>query len=158
MEAKYINPFISAVVNALQTMAALNPERGTPFVKDKFESLADMSGIIGYAGDVKGAVILSFPQELAAIIYENLTGEAPPADDIHPVADAVGELANMVAGGAKAPLSEMGLNIQISIPSVVCGKNHMVLNTGDGPCLVVPFTLRGHTFYVQIRMKKDASH
>jgi len=155
MEAKYINPFISAAVNALQTMASLTPERGAPFVKDKFEALADMSGIIGFAGDMKGAVIMCFPMELAAIIYESLTGDPPPADDLHPIADAVGELANMVAGGAKGPLSEMGLNIQISIPSIVCGKNHMVLNSGDGPCLVVPFTLRGYTFWVQIRMKKE---
>ena len=154
MEAKYINPFITAAVNALETMASLSPVRGAPFLKDKFESLADMSGIIGFAGDVKGAVILCFPQALATLIYKSLTGDEPPADDIHPVADAVGELANMVVGGAKGPLSEMGLNIQIAIPSVVCGKNHMVLNSGDGPCLVVPFTLEGYTFWVQIRMKE----
>lgn len=155
MEAKYINPFISAAVNALRTMASLTAERGTPFIKDKFESLSDMSGIIGFAGDVKGSVILCFSQSLATKIYEALTGDPPPADDIHPVADAVGELANMVAGGAKGPLSEMGLSIQISIPSVVCGKNHTVLNTASGPCLVVPFTIEGETFWVQIMMKKE---
>lgn len=155
MEAKYINPFISAVVNALETMAGLSPVRGTPFLKEKFEALADMSGIIGFAGDMRGAVILCFPQDLAVHIYKSLTGEDPPGNDIHPVADAVGELANMVAGGAKGPLSEMGLNIQISIPSVISGKNHIVMNSGDGPCLVVPFDLSGRTFYVQIRMKQD---
>lgn len=155
MEAKYINPFIAAAVNALKTMADLTAERGTPFLKDKFESLADMSGIIGFAGDMKGSVILCFPQDLASKIYQSLTGEAPPPDDIHPVADAVGELANMVAGGAKGPLSEMGLNIQISIPSVVCGKNHMVMNTSTGPCLVIPFVIEGSTFWVQIMMKKE---
>ena len=154
MEAKFINPFISAVVNALETMAGLSPVRGNPFLKEKFEALADMSGIIGFAGDMRGAVILCFPQSLATLIYKSLTGEDPPPDDIHPVADAVGELANMVAGGAKGPLSEMGLNIQISIPSVISGKNHMVMNSGDGPCLVVPFDLEGQTFFVQIRMKE----
>lgn len=153
MEAKYINPFIAAVVNALETMAGLSPHRGTPFVREKFDALADMSGIIGFAGDVRGAVILCFPQTLATFIYKSLTGEDPPEDDIHPVADAVGELANMVAGGAKKPLSEMGLNIQISIPSVISGKNHVVMNSGEGPCLVVPFTIENETFYVQIRMK-----
>jgi chemotaxis protein CheX len=153
MDAKYINPFISATVSALEMMAGLSPERGTPFIQEKFESLADMSGIIGFAGDLKGAVVLCFPIELANHIYCSLTGEEDPTPDPSEVGDAIGELANMVVGGAKAPLSEMGLSIQLSIPSVVSGKNHMIMNKSSGPCLVIPFKLEGRDFWVQVNMK-----
>jgi chemotaxis protein CheX len=151
MDARYINPFLGAASNALDIMAGVKIQRGTPFVRDKFQALADMSGIIGFAGDSQGAVILSFPFDLAKLVFQKMTGDQD-ASDIKAVADAIGELANMIAGGAKAPLSEMGLNIQISIPTVVSGHDHMVSVKSTGPCIVVPFEMEGKTFWVQISM------
>ena len=47
MDVRFINPFITATVNALKTTANLEVTRGSPFVKGSFQALADISGIIG---------------------------------------------------------------------------------------------------------------
>jgi chemotaxis protein CheX len=152
MDVRYVNPFITATVNALQTMAKLEPSRGSPFVKGSFQALADVSGIIGMAGEVKGAVVLSFPFSLAKKIYEAMTGESVPAGDPG-ISDAVGEMANMVVGGAKASLIEMGMDFRISVPSVVVGREHAISHKSDAPCLIIPFQLGTDTFWVQVSMK-----
>jgi chemotaxis protein CheX len=156
MEAKYLNPFMEAASNALEVMAGISMTRGTPSVQKKFQSLADVSGVIGFAGDVKGAVVLSFPMELAQTVYKALTMDDQDGDT-DALADTVGELANMVAGGAKKPLSEMGVNIQISVPSVVAGKDHTITISSSGPCLVVPFHHGDLTFYTQINLNAESS-
>jgi chemotaxis protein CheX len=54
------------------------------------------------------------------------------------VVDAVGELANMVAGAAKAELEEFSLSV--SLPNVITGKNHMVRFPSNVQPICVPFT------------------
>ncbi|MBI5015773.1 MAG: chemotaxis protein CheX [Deltaproteobacteria bacterium] len=152
MDVRFINPFITATTNALQTMAGLEVTRGSPFVKGGFQALADVSGIIGLAGEAKGAVVVSFPFSLAKRIYEAMTGEAVAHG--HPgIADAVGEIANMVAGGAKGALTEQGMNFRISVPSVVMGKEHTISHKSDAPCLIIPFQLGTDTFWLQVSIK-----
>lgn len=152
MDVQLVNPFIQATLNALEMMAGIKATRGTPFVKGEFNAFADISGIIGLAGEIKGAVVLSFPSSLARRIFEAMTGESVPEGD-PAVADVVGELANMVAGGAKGALSDKGMGYRISVPTVVTGKDHFVSYKSDGPCLVVPFQIGSETFWVQISMK-----
>ncbi len=153
MDVQIVNPFISSTLNALEMMAGIKASRGTPFVKGEFNAFADISGIIGLAGEISGAVVLSFPSTLAMKIYEAMVGESvPPGDPA--IADVVGELANMVAGGAKGALSERGMAYRISIPTVVQGKEHFVSYKKDGPCLVVPFQIGTDTFWVQISIKE----
>lgn len=152
MDVQVINPFIVSTMNALETMAGIKANRGAPFVKGEFQTFADVSGIIGLAGEVKGAVVLSFPSSLAKKIFEAMTGEQVPDGD-PAIADVVGELANMVAGGAKGALAEQGMGYRISVPTVVTGKEHFVSYKTDGPCLVVPFQIGTETFWVQISLK-----
>jgi chemotaxis protein CheX len=66
------------------------------------------------------------------------------------VKDAVGEIANMIAGGAKSALAQKGFTFRIAIPSIVVGKNHEVAHKGSGPCLVVPFHLDEQTFWLEV--------
>ena len=154
MDVQIVNPFIAATVNALEMMAGIKATRGTPFIKGEFNAFADISGIIGLAGEIKGAVVLSFPSNLARRIFEAMTGESVPEGDPS-IADVVGELANMVAGGAKGALSERGMGYRISVPTVVTGKDHFVSYKSDGPCLVVPFQIGSDTFWVQISMREN---
>ena len=155
MDVRFINPFIVATQNAMQTMAGLEVTRGSPFVKGTFQALADISGIIGLAGQAKGAVVVSFPFSLGQKIFEAMTGESVPLDDPG-ITDAVGEMANMIAGGAKGALTEMGMDFRISVPSVVVGKEHSISHKSDAPCLVIPFQLGSETFWLQVSMKLNA--
>jgi len=154
MSVEFINPFIAATLQALEVMAAVRPRRGTPFVKDGKVAEGDISGVIGLAGDATGSVAVTFPGAMAKRIYAGMVGqEATELDE--DVRDAVGEVANMIAGGAKATLSKDGYDFRIAIPSIVVGAGHTIEHKGKGPCLVVPFDLDGGTFWLEVSF--DAS-
>ncbi|NQS99060.1 MAG: chemotaxis protein CheX [candidate division Zixibacteria bacterium] len=66
MNVKYINPFIEAVMNTMETILRVKPERLAPVLKDSSLTQGDISGIIGFTSkDISGAVALSFPTQTA---------------------------------------------------------------------------------------------
>ncbi len=75
-------------------------------------------------------------------------------NESHPdFADAIGELANMIAGGAKSNFD--GLAVTISLPSVVIGDPHEVIVTGapsGAPRLIIPCQTELGQFHVEVAM------
>lgn len=149
MDVRYINPFLKSVRNTFQTMCKLALEVGRPELKEKGQPKTDVSAIIGFSGDAAGAVVLHFGFDTATKIATTFAGE--PIDPEHAdFADALGELANMVAGGAKRQFA--GLDISISLPSVIVGKDHNVSASKNAPRLVIPCVTKAGTFYMQVGM------
>jgi len=69
------------------------------------------------------------------------------------VEDCIGEVANIVAGGAKTTLAGHGLSFNISIPSVVVGDKHSIRHRADTPVIVIPFTVKNYDFILEVTMK-----
>jgi len=136
MRAEYINPFINSVCNTFETMLSCKATRGEMTLGPHEPELYEISGIIGMSGKAVGSVVLSLSRSVALKAASTmLMMEATEMDD--DVIDAVGELANMVAGGAKAQLQEYEMSI--SLPSVIVGSHHNVRLPSNVPPLCVPF-------------------
>lgn len=150
MNVEFINPFITSTVNALSTMAFITPQRGTPKLKQKDEAIeADISAVIGLAGDANGWVAIGLDKSLAMKIAENMLGETKTYIDAD-VRDAVGEIVNMIAGGAKAEMSQKGFTFKIAIPTVVVGDNHQLSQMKNMAYMVIPFTADGGEFFISV--------
>ncbi|MEX2186452.1 MAG: chemotaxis protein CheX [Pirellulales bacterium] len=136
MRAEYINPFISSLTNTFSTMLSQEVTRGEMWVKQDDAPLHEISGVIGLSGKAVGSVVLSLSAELAikAAAHMLMTDINEVNDD---VTDAVGELANMVAGAAKAQLEE--LNMSVSLPNVITGANHHVRFPSDVKPICIGF-------------------
>lgn len=150
MDARYINPFIKSICNTFETMCAMPITVGKPEIRSDNLPQTDVSGIIGFSGDAAGSLVLHFSFETASKIATVFAGVDITPD--HPdFADAIGELANMVAGGAKAKFE--GLNVSISLPNVIVGKGHNVSPSKNSPRLMIPCTSGETAFYVEIGME-----
>jgi len=68
-------------------------------------------------------------------------------------ADAIGELANMIAGGAKTQLGSLA---SITVPRVVIGSGHVLARLSDVPCIVIPCKTPVGNFAVEVNIKKLA--
>lgn len=152
LKVEYINPFINATINALSTMAAIEPSIGKIFLKDSQRLPCDISGTIGVAGDATGSVTVNLPEAVALTIVGNMLG-IPVTAINEEVKDAIGEIANMIAGGAKGELTQMGFSFRIALPVVCVGKEHYTNYPKDVKCVVIPFTLNGDEFSVEIALK-----
>lgn len=155
MKAEILNPFIAATLDALRTMAGVDPRRGALRVKGAKDQSFDVSGVVGITGQVKGFVVLSFHENAALQVVSGFIGEEVTKVD-EQVIDAVGELANMVAGGAKRVLADQGYDLTISIPSVIVGKNHVITRPSTIPCIEVPFEIDAGAFSVELCLKSES--
>jgi len=135
MDAAYITPFMVSIQHVFSTMLQLQVQVGEPKVKQGSAATYDVSGIIGMSGDVAGSVVLSFPRATAERVVALFTGQETPSDH-EDFPDAVGELVNMIAGGAKGRFANR--KVSISCPSVVVGANHMIAKQKDVPCIAIP--------------------
>jgi chemotaxis protein CheX len=150
MDVRFINPFIGAIGNVFQTMLGLEVEYGKPQFGHTENVGHDVSGIIGLSGDVEGSVVVSFPMASALKIAGTFGGMemTEPDEDF---ADAIGELANMISGNAKKDFE--GLNVMISVPSVVVGCGHTVKSNRVLPTVNIPCQCEAGEFVVEIGMR-----
>jgi len=130
-----------------------SPEPKTPYVKGEAVTQGDITGVIGFAEKtITGSVVLSFPEDTALKLYSSMTGDNLFQIN-RDVEDSIGEITNIVAGGAKTELSKEGLSFHISIPSVIVGKNHSISHTIETPIVVIPFTIDKFHFSMEVSMK-----
>ena len=139
MNVEFINPFIGAFKNVLLTMAQMDLTPGKPKKKENEIAQGDVTGLLGMTGPkVKGSFSITFDKVLALEIMNRMLGEKPDGINSE-VIDLVGELTNMVAGGAKNTLGESGFECGMATPVVVSGKDHTITHRVDGPKLILPF-------------------
>ncbi len=150
MSSAYILPFVDSVSNVFETMLQLPVTVGDPAIKPHETPAADVSGIIGMTGDVDGTVVLGFPTATAERAVAVFTGMDMAADH-EDFADAIGELVNMISGGAKAKF--VGKHANISCPSVVIGAGHSVFGRKDVKCVRIPCTCDLGDFYVDVAIR-----
>ncbi len=136
MDAHLLNPFVRSAVNVFKTMLDCPIQREGLSLKTEMTPTFDVTSVIGLSGTVRGSIVLSVTRPVAFKVVERLVGiEVSDIDQI--VTDAVGELANMIAGGAKTELARYHLTL--GLPNVVVGKDHRVFFPETVPPLCIAF-------------------
>ncbi len=120
MDAAYIKPFVDAVKNLFKTMLDLPFSLEKPYIKKDPIPEYEVAGIIGMSGGVSGCVVINMGEALALQMASELLDEKKTELDDDCI-DAIGEIANMIAGNAKTDFPDE--NCSISVPSVVIGKH-----------------------------------
>ncbi len=128
--------FAESVQKVFEMMCGLKVAVAPPKVFSEGSPTADVSGIITFSGDLIGAMVLTFPEGVAGAVVQALASEVPPDPRAPEFLDAVGELANMVAGQAKSRYA--GYEASISIPTVVTGQAHHINRQRQAPWVVLP--------------------
>jgi len=150
MNSEFVNPFLSSFMNVLQTMAQMKAKPGKPSLKKDAIARGDVSGLIGMVGpNAKGSFSISFDKELALNVFRLMVGEEMP-DINDDITDMVGEITNMVAGGAKRQLGEKGFEFSMATPIVVAGPSHTIKHQVDGSKVLMPFTSEHGNAFIEI--------
>lgn len=157
MKAEYINPFIVATTNVLKTMAQTNPAAGKPEIKKDRSTWGVVTGVIGMAGpSVSGNMVLSFDKgSILEIVSKMLMEEFSDITD--DVVDAVGEITNMITGGAKKEFGDMGLPFDMAIPIMIKGQGVEIKQLANAPTLVIPFKTEKGSFVIEANLGERKS-
>jgi chemotaxis protein CheX len=149
MNVNYINPFLIAIQNVFKTMIDIPITLGKPLIKKGKAADHEVSGIIGLSGEVTGSVVISLSEKVAlrlasAMLHEEITEIEGDGTD------AIGEIANMIAGNAKAKFPTD--KTTLSVPNVIIGK-HKVSYPSGIPIISIPCETESGNVVVDIALK-----
>lgn len=148
LSAKYIIPFVESTRKVFETMVKVHARIGKPSLMEGAAATYDVSGVIGFSGEIVGTVVVSFQMKAAQALVNALTGaEIDPAGC--DFVDAIGELANMIAGSAK---KDLGRQASIAIPTVIVGKGHKIGRLSGVPCVLIPCQTDLGDFAVEVNI------
>jgi chemotaxis protein CheX len=140
MKAEHVNAFLIATTKVIAAMASLKVIAAKPYLKKDDIATGDVSSIVGLTGTPTGSFSISFDKESILRITSKIFNEEITTLDSD-VAEAAGELANMISGQARKMMEEKGDYCVGAIPTVVTGEGHSLIHITDGPKIAVPFTL-----------------
>jgi chemotaxis protein CheX len=146
-----IEAVTSSVDDLFETMLACRVTCGEATADDTCIK-KDITGMIGIAGEYKGAINVYFPEPVALKCVSAMMGMDVTAID-DDTRDAVGEITNMIVGGAKNYLYEKSIKCDISTPIVVVGQDYRVYAAAGTDKTVIPFESAYGAFYVDFFLR-----
>ncbi len=154
LQAAYINPFLRAVKELVNVMLGGTVRRGSPGLSGGEHASGHIMALIDITGALRGTVAMSMPHDTALAMCGALLMET--VEDIdEEIIDALQELVNIMAGSAKAGLSEeAGSVLSLSLPIVVRGANYTVETPSRAIWLDVPFDSSFGPFMVRISFER----
>lgn len=145
---------IDATKEVFSTMVMMEVADDFPLKEPVSRFKCSITGMVGFAGTYSGVISIHCPVALALKVTSNMLGvECEEVNE--DLNDAIGEIANMLGGSVKQVLSKGGLDVKLSIPTVISGEDYTVNSLSDNDCVVVPFTVEGYTLLVGLTLKKE---
>jgi len=136
VDVRLINPFIAATRSVFRVMGGSVVSPGQPRACTKLPiGPKTLNAVVTMEGGATGAVVLVFPARVVLRVATAFGGGNPSEADAR---DAVGEVANMVAGNAKRALGSR--LVRISIPRLGRGDRSVEDVASLTAWICVPFT------------------
>ena len=153
-ESEMNSYIIEATREVFSTMVAMDVEDCFPLDKPVTEFHCSITGMVGMAGSYTGMLSIHCPAPLAMKMTSNMLGMEVEevGEDVN---DALGEIANMLGGHVKQVLSKGGLDLNLSIPTVISGETYTIHSTDNDDCVVIPFQYEEDKFLVGLTLKKE---
>jgi chemotaxis protein CheX len=153
-EDQLIKSLIKDVQDVFVNMVGVEDLMHLPIQIDVTTHFKDcLTAMVGLAGTYNGLVSVHLPWQLAISFTSLMLGmEVTEIDD--DVNDAMGEIANMIAGSFKQHLSKGGSDVQLSTPSVVNGSDYMVSSGSNLENITLKFATDEEWFMVSLSIEE----
>lgn len=137
-----------------ETMVMVDVTPGVPLNEHVSRFEYSLSAMVGFAGFKQGNLSIHAPDKVARGLTQDFLGM--DVEEINEdVEDAMGELANMLAGSLKPFISENGGKVELSLPSVVHGEEYTLTVINKADWVIVPFSVSHGDFMVGLELKKQ---
>ncbi len=145
---------IDATREVFSTMVGMEIVDCFPLMEPVTQFNCSITGMVGLAGTYTGMLSIHCPSPLAVKITSNMLGMdvEEVGEDVN---DALGEIANMLGGHVKQVLSKGGLDLNLSIPTVISGSTYTIRSLTSDDCVVIPFQCDNDKFLVGLTLRKE---
>ncbi|HEY7097236.1 MAG TPA: chemotaxis protein CheX [Terriglobales bacterium] len=112
----------------------------------------NVTSMVGLAGKLCGLLSVCCSRESAAIMASKML-EGDPEKVGDQLADALGEVANMVVGNFKNKISGLGDSCMLSVPSVIIGDDYDVHSLADSETIELRLLFEGHPLIITLAIR-----
>lgn len=123
MDVKVVNPFLQAIQNIMPQLGFKTINRGKLSRGDKDLHGQGVTIIVGLSEQAQGNVVYNMTQATACQIASTMMNGMPVTELDELAQSAVSELGNMLTANAATNFSALGLNVNISSPSMIIGND-----------------------------------
>jgi len=155
MKAEFINPFLQAATQVLESELGAGPQRGTIGLQRSAYTSNEVTAVVGVTGGVSGMVLFSMAESTARGMVGVMMGQQFPEFDAL-AQSGIAEIGNVVTGRAAVLLAEAGFPSDLAPPMLIVGKGTL-LSTLDVQRLVIPLETEFGSIEVQVALKENAS-
>lgn len=142
MNVKFLNPFVEAAFQVLETECSTTAKRGDLALQRSACTANDVTVLISLVGQVQGVVLYGMSENTARALVSQILGQ--PFEEFDDLAQSgVAELGNVITGQASGRLSEAGFGSRISPPTLVLGEGTAISTLEFQRLLVPVFTELG---------------
>jgi chemotaxis protein CheX len=150
MDILMINALLNSLFTIFETMVRQEIQAGIPVLKENNIAKGAASGLIGMKTEgASGSVALSLTLPAIRKISLGMLGEEFTSIDKE-AADLVGELTNMLVGGAKRIMSEKGHEFDMHTPQLLVGDGHEIVHHYAGQTVLLPILMNQDEFYIEL--------
>jgi chemotaxis protein CheX len=152
MDDKYIKPFVDSVLTVLPQLGITDIQLGRIYERGRNLETPGIIVILGLIGDIRGNVIYGITEECASgIASVMLMGmEIPSFDEM--AQSAISELTNMLTANASTEFAGVGVNIDISTPTLMTGK--FSATASSEKVVTIEMIVNGQTFEINLAIDK----
>lgn len=135
MNVEFIEPFLRGAYTVLETILGTTPTREQLSLRKTSFTTQQLTIMAGVNGEVEGTAMYGMSLATARNIASAMIGsEVQEMDEM--AVSAVSELGNMITGSATTLLSQKGLDVDITPPSIIRGMDVDI--STKTPAIVVP--------------------
>ena len=153
MDEKLLDAFRGATLSTFKDMFGVDATAEAPLELDANDDHGwDLTGLVGIAGQVQGVVGFRLTGKLAKVLLEKSGVDVSGEGSTRAMENGlVGEITNIIAGGASSALS--GFEFEIAPPVVIRGPNHKISWPAIAPVLGMGFTSSAGRFEIDLCAK-----
>ena len=155
MRVEFINPFVQAVTEVLESELGTAPERGSIGLQRSAYTSNEVTAVVAVAGEVAGMVMFAMTELTARGMVAKMLGQDFAEFDAL-AQSGIAEIGNVITGRAAVLLSEAGFPSDLAPPMLLIGKNTMI-STLDVQRLVIPMETEFGSVEVQVALKLSGS-
>jgi chemotaxis protein CheX len=152
----FVPNLVSATREVFTTMLATNLTTGIPIEGDALRPRSNIVATVSFAGPESGVVAFYSTLNTGQQIAAGLLGS--PVSTPEEIADAVGEITNMIAGTFRNQMAQDGAAWAISIPSVTVGSDFYTRFVSDVRRVLCPFRAWDDEIFVELIITRGNHH
>lgn len=147
---EFAKKIVETTEEIFNTMIFMEVTAESPLTQGKQAIGCHISAMIGLTGGFSAMLGIHCPEAVGLAIAGAMLGMEIEEIDAD-VKDALGEIANMVAGGVKERFADENINLELAIPTAISGKSYTIASSAKDNRVIIPFSVSQGQFFIELK-------